>query len=65
MAKKAKNHMKPYTQVEVRRIRRYAANRTSARVTAQLIGRSPGALRYKAMMLGVSFRSINRKPRRR
>jgi len=24
-------------------------------------GRSPGAVRYKAMMEGVSFRSINRK----
>lgn len=61
--KKAKKHMQPYTPAEVRRIRRYAANRTSARVTAALIGRSPGALRYKAMKLGVRFRSINRRRR--
>ena len=35
--------------------------RVSARVAAQKLGRSPGAVRYKAMMEGVSFRSINRK----
>ena len=35
--------------------------KVSARVAAQKLGRSPGAVRYKAMMEGVSFRSINRK----
>ena len=35
--------------------------RPPARVAASKLGRSPGAVRYKAMMEGVSFRSINRK----
>ena len=65
MSKPAKNHNKPYSDSEMKRMRRYAANRTSARVAAILLGRSPGAVRYKAMMEGISFRSINRKPRRR
>jgi hypothetical protein len=63
--KKPARHNRPYTKTDMRRMRRFAANRTSARVTASLMGRSPGAVRYKAMMEGVRFRSINRKPRRR
>lgn len=51
---------RPYTRGEIKRIRAMARRGLSARVTAQKIGRSPGALRYKAMMEGISFRSINR-----
>lgn len=65
MSKHAPKHMKPWTLKDMQRMRRYAATRTSARITAAYLGRSPGATRYKAMMEGVSFRSINRKPRRR
>lgn len=60
---RAKRHNKPYSKREIHRMRRYAANRTSARVTAALLGRSPGALRYKAMVEGIRFRSINRRRR--
>jgi hypothetical protein len=57
---KSKKHMKPYSEAEIRRMRELARKRVSARVAAQKLGRSPGAVRYKAMMEGISFRSINR-----
>lgn len=55
-----KNKHKPYSEAEIRRMRALAKKRVSARVTAEKLGRSPGAVRYKAMMEGISFRSINR-----
>lgn len=58
--KRSRRHMAEWTQGEVRHMRQCARKRMSARVTAAKLGRSPGALRYKAMMLGVRFRSINR-----
>jgi hypothetical protein len=58
--KKAKNHMRDWTAQDVRRMRQCARKRISARVAAQKLGRSPGAVRYKAMMERVRFRSINR-----
>lgn len=44
-----------------KKLRAYARRKISARVAAGKLGRSPGAVRYKAMMEGVSFRSINRR----
>lgn len=44
----------------MKKLRDFAKRRVSARVAAGKLGRSPGAVRYKAMMEGVSFRSINR-----
>lgn len=57
---KSKKHMKPYSEADIRRMRELARKRVSARMAAQKLGRSPGAVRYKAMMEGISFRSINR-----
>jgi hypothetical protein len=65
MSKKAPRHMQEYTPAEMKLMRQLARQRVSARVTALRLGRSPGAVRYKAMVEGISFRSINRKPRRR
>ena len=61
MPKKKSRHGEEYTAAEVRTIRQCAKARMSARVTAAKIGRSPGALRYAAMVRGISFRSINRR----
>lgn len=58
--KRARNHMRDWSSTDVRRMRQCARRRISARVAAQKLGRSPGAVRYKAMVEGVSFRSINR-----
>lgn len=63
--KKAPNHMRDWSKRDMRDMRRLAAKKISARVAAGRLGRSPGAVRYKAMMEGVSFRSINRRPARR
>jgi hypothetical protein len=59
-SKQARRHMAEWSEHDVRRMRAYAKRRVSARITAGKLGRSPGAVRYKAMIEGVSFRSINR-----
>jgi hypothetical protein len=61
----SRKHNLEWSPAEVRRMRALARKRISARVAASKLGRSPGAVRYKAMMEGVSFRSINRRPVRR
>ncbi len=53
--------MREWSEGDMKKLRQFAKARVSARVAAQEQGRSPGAGRYKAMMEGVSFRSINRR----
>jgi hypothetical protein len=53
--------MREWSDGDMKKLRQFAKLKVSARVAAQKLGRSPGAVRYKAMMEGVSFRSINRK----
>lgn len=55
---------RPWTPTDNKKLRALARQRLSARVAAKKLRRSPGAVRYKAMMEGVSFRSINRRPAR-
>ena len=59
--KKGARHMREWSEGDMKKLRSFAKAKISARVAAQKLGRSPGAVRYKAMMEGVSFRSINRK----
>ena len=59
--KKGARHMREWSAGDMKKLRQFAKQKVSARVAAQKLGRSPGAVRYKAMMEGVSFRSINRK----
>ena len=59
--KKGARHMREWSYGDMKKLRQFAKLKVSARVAAQKLGRSPGAVRYKAMMEGVSFRSINRK----
>jgi len=59
-SKTAPRHMREWTAGDMKKMRELAKKRISARVAAGKLGRSPGAVRYKAMMEGVSFRSINR-----
>ncbi len=51
---------RPWSKSDVRKMRALARQRISARIAARKLRRSPGAVRYKAMIEGVSFRSINR-----
>jgi hypothetical protein len=59
--KKGARHMREWSESDMKKLRQFAKSKVSARIAAQKLGRSPGAVRYKAMMEGVSFRSINRK----
>ena len=59
--KKGARHMREWSDGDMKKLRQFAKLKVSARVAAQKLGRSPGAVRYKAMMEGVSFSSINRK----
>lgn len=56
----SKKHNAPWTPADNKKLRALAKAKVSARVAAEKLGRSAGATRYKAMMEGVSFRSINR-----
>lgn len=56
---------KPWSAADLKKMRALAKQRVSARIAAGKLGRSPGAVRFKAMNEGISFRSINRAPRRR
>jgi hypothetical protein len=59
--KKGARHMREWSEGDMKKMRAFAKSKLSARVAAQKLGRSPGAVRYKAMMEGISFRSINRR----
>lgn len=57
---RARRYMRPWSAFEVRELRRLARKKRSARLIAGTLGRPPGAVRYKAMTLGIKFRSIKR-----
>lgn len=61
MSAKSKLNL-PWTPADMRRMRELARQRKSAREAAKVLGRSRGAVAYKAMVEGVSFRAINQKP---
>lgn len=58
MAKK-KRLGKPYTSAELKKMRALAKSGVSARIAAKELGRSRGAIAFKAMNEGIRFRSIN------
>jgi len=51
-------YMKPWTAAELRSMRRCAAKGDSARDFAARIGRTRGAVAFKAMVEGVSFHNV-------
>lgn len=61
---RAKNNKLPWSRRDVRVLRQCAKQRKPAWKAAEQLKRTPGATRYKAMVEGVSFRSINRRPAR-
>lgn len=48
----------PWTNTEIKRTRSMARRRMSARQAAARLGRSAGAVKYKAMVEGVRFHAI-------
>lgn len=60
--RKLRRHTDPWTPTEVRWLRGYARGRLSARQAAEKLGRTPGAVKFKAMVEGIHF-SFIRQPR--
>jgi len=58
MPKKMKRHNAPWTPAELLSMRRCAAKGDSSTDFADRTGRSVGAVKWKAMVNGVRFRSI-------
>ena len=59
MAKSNTKHNAPWTSADLKKMRALARSKKSARLAAIELGRSPGAVKYKAMVEGVRFRFID------
>ena len=59
MAKSARKHNAPWTSADLKKMRELAKKRMSARLAAKELGRSTGAVKYKAMVEGIRFRFID------
>jgi hypothetical protein len=55
---KPKKHNAPWQASELKRLRALARARMSARLAARELGRTPGAVKFKAMVEGVRFHAI-------
>jgi hypothetical protein len=51
-------HNSTWTAKELQRLRQLARQRLSARLAAAELGRTTGAVKYKAMVEGIRFQSI-------
>ena len=59
MAKSARKHNAPWTPADLKKMRQLAKQKLSARLAAKELGRSTGAVKYKAMVEGIRFRFIS------
>ena len=55
----SQSNPRPWRPVDVRRMKLFARRSYSAREAGNLLGRTRGAVAYKAMVLGVSFHAIH------
>lgn len=55
----SKKHNAPWTPADLKKMRQLARAKLSARLAARELGRSTGAVKYKAMVEGVRFHFIN------
>lgn len=58
----SRKHNAPWVPADLKKMRELARKRLSARLAAKALGRTTGAVKYKAMVEGVRFRAINQKP---
>jgi hypothetical protein len=65
MPKSPKKHRVPWSNADLKALRKLAGQRKSMRVAALSLKRTPAAVQQKAFQEGISFRSINRRRRRR
>lgn len=54
-----RKHNAPWTSADLKKLRALARAKKSARLAAIELGRSAGAVKYKAMVEGVRFRFID------
>ena len=59
MASSTRKHNAPWTSADLKKMRALARAKKSARLAAIELGRSTGAVKYKAMVEGVRFRFID------
>lgn len=59
MSKKLRRHNLEWSEFDTKRLRALAAEGVSSREAAKRLGRSTGAVKYKAMTEGVRFHAIN------
>lgn len=59
MAKARSRHNAAWTPAELKNLRALAKKRMSARLAAVELGRSTGAVKYKAMVESIRFQAIN------
>jgi hypothetical protein len=52
-------HNAPWTSADLKKMRALAKAKQSARLAAKELGRTPGAVKYKAMVEGIRFRFID------
>lgn len=57
----AQSSGKPWTRTDVRIMREAAKRRKSAKEVGRILGRTRGAVAYKAMVMGVHFHAINQR----
>lgn len=57
--KQRRRHNRPWTPHDIERMRKYASDGLSSRIAAEKLGRSRGAVAYKAMVERVEFHAIN------
>lgn len=55
----SRKHNAPWTPADLKKMRIAARARLSARLAAKELGRTPGAVKYKAMVEGIRFMAIN------
>ncbi len=58
----SRKHNREWTPADLKKMRVLARQRLSARLAAKELGRTPGAVKYKAMVERIAFRAINQKP---
>lgn len=59
MASSTRKHNARWTSADLKKMRALAKAKKSARLAAIELGRSPSAVKYKAMVEGVRFRFID------
>jgi len=62
-AKQKKRIVRAWTKDDIKTLRSIAKERLSGKQAAKQLRRTPGAVAQKAMLLGIRFRSVNRKRR--